>query len=159
MWSFMILGINYYLSISDAPHHLIPPQSQMICCAGRKNRRRATKLEKLFPNKSFDLLCCCSLSLVIIYFYIWTWEQSYHILLRKKLPPCRIFHVNVPLIEIYDISTLVLYIFIIFYDDDIFFITHAHLILSFIFRSYIAASPYTKVAVVADRWKNMPWPC
>lgn len=117
----------------------------MLC-----EEERGVKLEKLFPNKSFDrldssvaghhLFLYLKQRAILSYFVARQKEQ-------KKLPACRIFHVNVPLIEIYDISTLVLYIFIIFYYDDIFFITHAHLILSFIFRSNIAAAPYTKVPV------------
>lgn len=140
-----LLFIHFWCSISLNPTPLVC-YDQMICGGCKR-----TKLEKLYQNKSFE--CCCSPAPVIIYYY---WgehdrerqRQSYHIFLafcEKKLL-CRIFHVNVPLIEIYDISTHVLYIFIIFYDDDIFFITHTHSDIIF----HFSPCAHRQSAVAAD---------
>jgi hypothetical protein len=149
----MIPGINYYLSISDAPYHLIPPHPNSIRWFVVDCKR--TKLEKLYRNKSFECCCFAGLAPVIIYYY-WR-EKSYHIflplcaILRRKFC-CRIFHVNVPLIEIYDILTLVLYIFIIFYDDDIFFITYTQ-ILSFIFALEVSVH-WLNSREYSSGWEN-----
>lgn len=131
VWIFMIprnqlLFIHFWCSIS-----LNPTPENSIRWFGVECKR--TKLEKLYRNKSFEC-CCLPFTLPVIIYYYWG-EKSYHIFhprCAKIKFCCRIFHVSVPLIEIYDILTLVLYIFIIFYDDDIFFITYTQ-ILSFIF--------------------------
>lgn len=59
--------------------------------------------------------------------------------------------------NLWHLDSCSIYFYYILWWWYIFYYTHAHLILSFIFRSNIAAAPYTEVA--ADRWKNMPWPC
>lgn len=130
VWIFMIpknqlLFIHFWCSISLNP----TPENSIRWFVVECKR---TKLEKLYRNKSFEC-CCLPFTLPVIIYYYWG-EKSYHIFHPRcaKVMFCRIFHVSVPLIEIYDILTRSIYFYYILWWWYIFYYIHSDIIFHFL---------------------------